>query len=124
MTWARAYTDGSAEEASKNGRGGVFIKLLDSRSVRKSVAAGQQSANLRAEAYALPAQTLKQEERLPTNTLFLTDCWSILWSLQSPGGEQIFSSIRQELSLLKNKTSVTLHWIPSHCGVGGNEEAD
>ena len=56
--------------------------------------------------------------------MFLTDCWSILQSLQSPGGDQIFSNIRQELSLLKNKTSVTLQWIPSHCGVGGNEEAD
>ena len=56
--------------------------------------------------------------------MFLTDCRSILQSLQSPGGEQIFSNIRQELSLLKNKTSVTLQWIPSHCGVGGNEEAD
>ena len=32
--------------------------------------------------------------------------------------------MRQELSLLKNKTSVTLQWIPSHCGVGGNVEAD
>ena len=79
----------------------------------------------RAEAYALltAAQTLNQEERLPTNTVFLTDCRSILQSLQSPGGDQIFSNIRQ-LSLLKNKTSVTLLWIPSHCGVGGNEEAD
>ena len=56
--------------------------------------------------------------------MFLTDCRSILQSLQSPGGDQIFSNIRQELSLLKNKTSVTLQWIPSHCGVGGNEEAD
>ena len=56
--------------------------------------------------------------------MFLTDCRSILQSLQSPGGEQIFSNIRQELSLLKNKTSVTLQWIPSHCGVRGNEEAD
>ena len=76
--------------------------------------------------YALPtaAQTLNQEERLPTNTVFLTDCWSILQSLQSPGGDQIFSNIRQELSLLKNKTSVTLQWIPSHCGVGGNKGAD
>ena len=26
--------------------------------------------------------------------------------------------------MLKSKTSVTLQWIPSHCGVGGNEEAD
>ena len=63
----------------------------------------------------------------------LTDCRSFQQSLQSPeeggggggeGGGQIFSNIRQELSLLKNKTSVTLQWIPSHCGVGGNEEAD
>ena len=124
--WARAYTDGSAEEAAKNGGGGVFIKLPDGRSIRKSVATGQQSTNYRAEAYALltAAQTLNQEERLPTNTVFLTDCRSILQSLQSPGGDQIFSNIRQELSLLKNKTSVTLQWIPSHCGVGGNEEAD
>ena len=45
-------------------------------------------------------------------------------SLQSPGGDQIFSKIGQELSLLKNKTPVTLQWIPYHCGVRGNEEAD
>ena len=84
------------------------------------------STKCRAEAYTLlaAAQTLNQEERLPTNTVFLTDCRSILQSPQSPGGEQIFSNIRQELSLLKNKTSVTVQWIPSHCGVGGNEEAD
>ena len=125
-TWARAYTDGSADEAAKNGGGGVFIKLPDGRSIRKSAATGQQSTNYRAEAYALltAAQTLNQEERLPTNTVFLTDCRSTLQSLQSPGEDQIFSNIRQELSLLKNKTSVTLQCIPSHCGVGGNEEAD
>ena len=56
--------------------------------------------------------------------MFLTHCRSILQGLQSPGGNQIFSNIRQELSLLKNKTSVTLQWIPSHCGVGGSKEAD
>ena len=125
-TWARAYTDGSAEEAAKNGGGGVFIKVPDGRSIRKSVATGQQSTNYRAEAYAMliAAQTLNQEERLPTNTVFLTDCRSTLQRLQSPGGDQIFGNIRQELSLLKNKTSVTLQWIPSHCGIGGNEEAD
>ena len=104
----------------------MFIKLPDSRSIGKSVATRQQSKNYRAEAYALLAapQTLNQAERLPNNTMFLTDCRSILQNLQSPEGEQIFSNIRQELSLLRNKTPVTLQWIPSHCGVGGNEEAD
>ena len=38
--WARVYTDGSAEEAAKYGGGGVFIKLPDGRSIRKSVATG------------------------------------------------------------------------------------
>ena len=125
-TWSRAYTDDSAEETAKNGGDGVFIKLPGGRSIRKSVATGQQSTNYRAKAYALLAavHTLNQEERLPTNTVVLTGCRSILQSLQSPGGDQIFSNIRQELSLLKNKTSVTLQWIPSHCGVRGNEEAD
>ena len=98
-TWARADTDGSAEQAANNGVGGVFIKLPDGRSIGKSVATEQQSENYRAEAYALliAAQTLSQEERLPTNTVFLTGCRSILQGLQSPGGDQIFSNIRQEL---------------------------
>ena len=39
-TWARAYADGSAEEAAKNGGGGVYIKLHDDRSIRKSVPTG------------------------------------------------------------------------------------
>ena len=34
-TWARAYTDVSAEGAAKNGGGGVFIKLPDGRSIWK-----------------------------------------------------------------------------------------
>ena len=126
-TWGRTYTDRSAEEAApkkkkkKNGGGGVFIKLPDGRSIRKSVATRQQSTNYRAEAYALlaTAQTLNQEERLSPNTVFVvfflggggcfvclvffTDCRSILQSLQSPGGEQSFSNIRQELSLLKEQ---------------------
>ena len=50
----------------------MFIKLPDGRSIRKSVATGQQSTNYRAEAYALlaGAQILNQEDRLPTNIVF------------------------------------------------------
>ena len=104
----------------------MCIKLPNGRSIRKSVATEQQSTNYRAEAYTLltAAQTLNQEERFPTNTVFLTDCQFILQILQSLGGDQIFSSIRQGLSLLSNKTSVIFQWIPSHCGVGGNGEPD
>ena len=64
------------------------------------------------------------ERETSYNTVFFTDCWSILQGIQLAGGDQIFSNIRQELSLPKNKTSVTLQWIPSPCGFRGNEVAD
>ncbi|XP_076470024.1 ribonuclease H-like [Babylonia areolata] len=125
-TWTRAYTDGSAEEAVKNAGSGVYIRFLDGKTTRKSVAIGTLSTNFRAEACALllAAQTFSQEDTLPTNTVFLTDCKSILQSLQAPGGEEILRDIRQELNLLKQRTAVVLQWIPSHCGIGGNEKAD
>ena len=125
-TWARAYTDGSAEEAVKNGGGGLFIKFPDGRSISKSVATGTHSTNFRAEACALlhAAETLNKEDSLPTSTVFLTDCKSVLQSLQTPGGDQTVRAIREELDLLKQRTGVVLQWIPSHVGVRGNEEAD
>ncbi|XP_076445852.1 uncharacterized protein LOC143283494 [Babylonia areolata] len=90
-TWARAYTDGSAEEAVKNGGSGVYIRFPDSKTISKSVVKCTLSTNFHAEASALllAAQTFRQEDTLPTNTVFLTDCKSILQGLQAPGGEQI-----------------------------------
>ena len=33
-------------------------------------------------------------------------------------------NIRKELTILSSRTNLVLQWIPSHCGVHGNEEAD
>ena len=66
-----------------------------------------------------PRPWTRKRDFLPTQCSWLIAGPSC--SLQSPGGDQIFSNIRQELSLLKNKASVTLQWIPSHCGVGGRK---
>ena len=52
---------------------------------------------------------------------FLTDCQSIPVFNHLEGSRSFAIYIGQELCLLKNKTSVAL---PSHCDVGGNEEAD
>ncbi|XP_076456403.1 uncharacterized protein LOC143290772 [Babylonia areolata] len=102
------------------------MRFPDGKTISKSVAIGTLSTYFRAEACALllAAKTFSQEDTLPTNTVFLTDCKSILQSVQAPGGEQIIRDIRQELNLLKQRTAVVLQWIPSHCGIGGNEEAD
>ena len=124
-TWARAYTDGSAEEAAKKWRRWSFHQAPWWQ-IHQEVC-GYRAAVNKLQSWSLRlacSKTLNQEERPPTNTVFLTYCQFILQSLQLPGEDQIFSNIRQELSLLTNKTSLTLQSIPSLCGVGGNEEAD
>ena len=42
----------------------------------------------------------------------------------SRGENQILRDTKKELNSLQEKTSLTLQWIPSHCGIIGNEKAD
>ena len=42
--WERAYTDGSAEDAVRNGADGGFVKLPDGGAISRSVATGVQSS--------------------------------------------------------------------------------
>lgn len=68
-----AYTDGSAENAVKNGRSGINIRYPDSISLSNSVPVGLLSSNYRAEAQALIVATehllakrsTKPEHRVP-----------------------------------------------------------
>ena len=124
--WTHAFTDGSAENAVRNGGGGVFIKFPDGSRVTKSISTGQLSTNYRAEACALlhAAQTLNEREELSTHSVILTDCKSVLQSLQTGEKSQILCNVRQALKTLSRRTRLTLQWIPSHCGISGNEEAD
>ena len=127
--WTHVYTDGSADQAVKNGGAGVLIRFPNGESLSKFTATGRRCTNFRAEACALKeaATSLNQEktERLSASTVFLTDCTSLLQSLQGTNSRnKILKDIRTQLALLSQKTTLTLQWIPSHCGIGGNEEAD
>ena len=86
-TWARAYTDGSAERQKKMAVAEFSSSSLMADPSESLWLQGSSQKTCRAEAHALLAatQTLNWEERLPTNTVLLTDCRSILQSLQSPG---------------------------------------
>ncbi|XP_041375615.1 uncharacterized protein LOC121388376 [Gigantopelta aegis] len=111
---------------SKNGGGGVFIRYVDGSFTSKSIATGYLSINFRAEACALPeaAKVLNLQDKRSPNTVFLTDCRSLLQSLQTHCGEHILLNIRRELQDMSKRTDIILQWIPSHCCVPGNEEAD
>ena len=128
-TWTHVYTDGSADQAVKNGGAGVHIRFPDGERLTKSISTGRRCTNFKAEACALLEATTSlnqvQTEKLSTSTVFLTDCSSLLQSLQGTGSRnKILKDIRDQLALLSPKTAPTLQWIPSHCGISGNEAAD
>ena len=123
--WTRVYTDGSADAAIKNGGSGIFICYPDGRTQSRALPAGRRSTNYRAELTALceAARLISANEHPPSHVVFLTDCRSAIQSLQSPR-EQLERDTQRLLSNLSRSTQVTVQWIPAHCGLSGNEEAD
>ena len=69
-------------------------------------------------------KALNDKENLTQNTVILTDCKSLLQSLTSDENAKLFTDLKSELNNLQKRTNLILQWIPSHCGVSGNEKAD
>ena len=123
--WTRVFTDGSAEEAVRNGGGGVYIEHQNGQRTSATVPTGEVSTNFRAEQSAvLLAANALLSGNTGTNVVFLCDCQSVLESLQSLPNDKLSSDIQRALSRLSEKCSVVMQWIPSHCQIPGNEEAD
>jgi ribonuclease HI/uncharacterized protein YaaR (DUF327 family) len=123
--WTRIYTDGSSEAAVRNGGSGVYCCYPDGSHLSKSIPSGALSTNYRAELTALheAARLVDADSRVPSHVVFLTDCLSTLQSLQSPK-EQLERDTQRLLRTLSQRMKVAVQWIPAHCGLAGNEEAD
>ena len=123
--WTHVYTDGSADAAIKNGGSGIFIRRPDGNTLSRSLPAGRRSSNYRAELTALQeaARLISADEHPPPHVVFLTDCRSAIQSLQSPS-DQLERDTQRLLCDLLQRTQIAVQWIPSHCGLTGNEEAD
>ena len=46
--WKHAYADGSAEEATRNGGGGIYISLNDETTIQQAIPTGKLSTNCKA----------------------------------------------------------------------------
>ena len=103
------------------------MKFPNGTRTSKVVTTGKLSSNFRAEACALleAITILNSSETPPANAVILTDCKSVLQSVQgSRDQSELMRSIRRELTLLSQKTNLVMQWIPAHCDIKGNEEAD
>ena len=89
------------------------------------VATGLYSTNYNAEAEALKtaAAHIEVSAHAFHSVVLLTDALSILQALQSNRYTN-HNNLSAALASLCRSHAVTLHWIPSHCNVPGNEAAD
>ena len=129
--WTHVYTDGSAEEATRNGGGGIVICQKNGTSVKKSIATGKFSTNYKAEAEALKEAAcllwnslLFTEDAIHRKIVIFSDALSVLQALKNPKNQEM-SDLATALNMLHLSTEKTVvQWIPSHCNIHGNEEAD
>ena len=119
--WTHAFTDGSASKAVRDGGAGVFIKYPGGISKTLSAATGVHCTNYKAEVEALivAAGTVGEDTDPDGQIVFLTDALSVLQELEKSGIPRLENALgRIECA------RISLQWIPAHCGIPGNEEAD
>ena len=124
-TWTYIFTDGSAEDTTCNGGAGVYVKYPDGTDDRLSFATGLYSTNYKAETEALKvvAAHIENSPHLSHRVVFLSDALSLLQALQT-GKDTDLNNLVSNLTRFCMKHTVILRWIPSQCGIHGNEAAD
>lgn len=123
--WTRVYTDGSAEEAARNGGAG-FTYQTSGRTIEGSEPVGAFSTNYRAEVKALEKAAASINANLDcvsNNVVFLTDSLSTIQALKD-ATQDLVDPLCQNLTNICDKKWCVIQWIPAHCNLPGNERAD
>ena len=120
--WIHAYTDGSATDAVRNGGAGVLIRYPNGENQTASAATGSHCTNYNAEVQALLlAATMVHNTRNECQqVVFLSDAMSVLQALNAGKEKDLLDAIRE----ICTDRRVAVQWIPAHCGISGNEQAD
>ena len=125
--WIRAFTDGSASEAIRDGGGGIYIAWPDNTSSSISIPTGKYSTNYKTAAEALQeaARVLANSEATyNTKVVLLTDARSVLESLESTRCPELNALARAIMTLSSTASTVVLQWIPGHIDIFRNYIAD
>lgn len=130
------YSDGSAEDGTRNGAGGVVISWHDGRPrTLDSEPAGAITCSTTAEtvAAALGLEIVDHVTRLEREPAHLKiricfDSLSLFQRLQgfwtTINEPALLRLVTAAASIIRSGHTIQLCWIPGHAGIAGNEEAD
>ena len=121
----RIYTDGSTNDKQEKGGAGVFIEDQNGNTLLEaSYPAGKMCSSFTGEGVA----ALKALEWLrdnPGDATICTDSLSLQETLRTNNWKEKdhwINKIKELLRVISNK--ITVLWLPSHCGIRGNDRAD
>ena len=125
-SWTHINTDGSAENAIRNGGCGAYIKSSGKPQLSVSAPGGRLCSNYGAEVLALlnATETIISREEKPKKAVFLTDSLSDLQALMFGEPDTTQKKLTENISTLAQTTCVVLQLIPAHTGIRGNETVD
>ena len=122
MIWTDGSTSGSQE------RGGAGVLIQDKRTgttERLCFAAGAICSSFGAEGVAMLRALEWLESHPVEKAVICTDSLSVHAALRKDDWKDAQDWIRKiKLQSRKIESQVTVLWVPSHCGIEGNEEAD
>ncbi|XP_052268503.1 uncharacterized protein LOC127869886 [Dreissena polymorpha] len=120
--WNHVYTDDSATRAVINGGAGIVMLYPSGKRETHYAENGTHCSNYRTETEALIKAVLMIEDSTEAvnSVVFLTDAMSVLEALTNNRILQLANALQR----ISTNLNVTLQWIPDHCGVAGNKDAD
>ena len=131
--WIKIYTDGSATNGTTNAGYGSYVQLPDGTKEEIYSSCGKYCSNYEAEAAAIieslnfVSNLLKQNTINKTNIVILSDAKSVLQALANEiAKDPVIKKLTLTISemIATHGIQVTLQWIPGHCNIKGNDEAD
>ena len=120
--WIHVFTDGSATNVVTNGGAGILVHFPGGQKPSASMAVGKHCSNYRAEteAFIQGASIVQASDHDCKQVVFLSDALSVLQAYQS----HKFQNLTKALQQVAATRRADLQWIPAHCGISGNEQAD